>query len=149
MKEIDRNNTERLVDKHFKILIEDLGTSYSRRDNLRMKWNNRAEEGLLPGLSRVGVFDMIEAMLDEHTRKLNMFFMPPFQDPKRIAPNPARAFEDILELTDGLEDIHKALAITERSYWQRLEGYLPPAGSEATRGGTVSESGSIQQIFNA
>jgi hypothetical protein len=149
MKENDRNDTGRLVDEHFNILIEDLGTCYSRLDNLRIKWNNRAEEGLLPDPSHVGVFDVMEAMLDEHARKLNMFFIPPFQKPNKIAPNPARSFEDILELTDGLEDIHKALAITERSYWQRLEGYVPPAGSEATRRGTVSESGAIQQIFNA
>lgn len=153
MKETDNqegpNDFKRLIDEHFGILIADLSASYSRLGNLKTRWENRAKEGLLPKQSSVGVFDTIEDMLYEHAIKLLVFYVPPFQKSNKTHPNPTRDFEDVIELTDGLENIHKALAITERSFLQRLQGYIPPSGSEAPRSGTVSESGDIHQLFNA
>jgi hypothetical protein len=59
-----------------------------------------------------------------------------------------RSFDEIIDMTDSLMELHFASAAAERCYWQRLEGY-EAAAVDAVRRGTFSEAGTIQQVQNA
>lgn len=134
---------KRLWDYHAAILREECELHKSRILNLLDRWKCKSQEGLLPLPEHVGIFEQLKQVNDENRRKLKFF-----ADSRLKRWETRRSFEDILEMTDNLKDMHLALAVAERCYWQRLEGY-EAAAVDAVRRGTFSEAGTIQQICNA
>jgi hypothetical protein len=137
-----------LVDNHARILFMESDLDLKRVSNLRNRWEAKAREGLLPKSSEIGIFDTLSRICSDHQRKMRIFFDQRILSQEDLYQKWTRSFEDIIELTDELKTIHLLIAIAERCYWQRMEGFEGGA-IDAVRRGTVSEVGSVQQIYNA
>jgi hypothetical protein len=137
-----------LVDNHARILFAESDLDLKRISNLRSRWEAKANEGLLPITDETGIFNTLTTMAVLHRIKLNTFFDSRLMVDENLYQKYTRSFEDIIELTDELANIHKLLAYCERCFWQRMEGFEGGA-IDAVRRGTVSEVGAIQQVYNA
>lgn len=137
-----------LVDYHARILFDESVADHDRIHNLSQLWGRKAFEGFLPKPDSVGIFDILKTISRVNRGKLKTFFYWKAMGRNDIRQNPKRCFEDIIELADELGEIHEMIANIERCYWHRLEGY-EAAAVDSVRGGTVSEVGSIQQVYNA
>ncbi|MEM2112493.1 MAG: hypothetical protein QXX08_11560, partial [Candidatus Bathyarchaeia archaeon] len=157
---------KRLVDTHALILFAEYASSLERLTNLREQWEKKAQDGLLPKVYETGIFDFISKLMDYKPKlregwqtafeneqygfiqRLGAYFDKESLENEDKYQTSIRNFENIIDLTDTLERIHELLAITERSYWQRLEGYEVPA-ADTFPSATISEAGAIQRIYDA
>jgi hypothetical protein len=150
LENIIKNRAEKmhLVDNHARILFSESKLDLRRISNMKNRWETKAQEGLLPTSGEIGVFETLSNIVSKHQKKLAAFFDPRIVNEEDLYQKWIRNFEDIIELTDELKAIHRLLAIAERCYWQRMEGFEGGA-IDAVRRGTVSEVGAIQQVYNA
>lgn len=127
---------------HAEIVRQECILHRTRILNLLSRWKCKAREGLLPLPEEIGVFLELAKMHDESMEKLE------FYTDEQLARWNRRSFEDVIEMTDALRDMHTALAAAERTYWQRIEGY-EAAAVDAIRSVAFSETGTMQQICTA
>ena len=132
----------RLWDYHGDILDQECKLHKARIANLWERWENKSREGFLPIPKVTGIFEHLTNLHATIERKLRFYSDP------RLKRYEGRSFDEIIDMTDGLMELHFASAAAERCYWQRLEGY-EAAAVDAVRRGTFSEVGTIQQVQNA
>lgn len=129
-------------DCHANILDQECKLHKARIANLWGRWENKSREGFLPIPRVTGIFEHLTSLHAIIEKKLRFF------SDSRLKRYEGRSFDEIINMTDGLMELHFASAAAERCYWQRLEGY-EAAAVDAVRRGTFSEVGTIQQVQNA
>ena len=137
-----KKSGRRLWNYHANILDQECKLHKARIANLWERWENKSREGFLPIPSVTGIFEHLTSLHAIIEKKLS------FYSDSRLKRYEGRSFEEIIDMTDSLMELHFASAAAERCYWQRLEGY-EAAAVDAVRRGAFSEVGTIQQVQNA